>query len=679
MMPDFPIPPVSPSLVSLVIHGHFYQPPRENPWLEEVEIEPTAAPFHDWNERIERECYHPVVTARVLSHDGRFAEIINTLSWISFNFGPTLLTWMEAAAPQTYAAIQKADRESTIRLGHGNAIAHPYHHVILPLSTRRDKITEVRWGIADFRRRFGREPEGMWLPETAVDDETLDVLAAEGIQFTILAPHQASPLPPNGLAGRYRTKNGRFISVFFYDGELAHGVAFGELIRDAGLWSARLKSKAASQNGGLIAIATDGETYGHHHKFGEMALARVIHEFGSQQMPGFIRLENFASFLARNPAAHDVDLVAPSSWSCAHGVERWRSDCGCKIAPDQPTQQQWRAALRDALDWLAGEIHPIYERHAKPLVDNVWSARDGYDPSGLHQGTASHHRIRELLELERHAMLIYTSCAWFFDDLAGLEPAQVLKYAARAIELTGSDAPRIEAEFLRRLALAQSNDPSAGTGRDLYLARAKPTVPIEARLAAGLAFLVAAGLPVSAGKARAFDMSLLATSEDAYDVRLVHCRTGLEHRFHVALLGDELEVSLAEPASLDSPLSWRIKQAELWDRHRQLARDSRRDQLADKVLSSIERQALASGAIDLGKAARGCLIRAIDQLGQDGTGPLNQALDAIDLLVLLELPIPFDAQIAYARAAATMDATKRADLVPLAHRLGFESVNPIQE
>ena len=489
---------VSPA-TSIVIHGHYYQPPRENPWLEEVEVESTAAPFHDWNQRIERECYRAVVAARVLGREGRIAEVLNTLAFTSFNFGPTLLTWMEVAAPDTYAAILAADAESVRRLGHGNAIAHPYHHVILPLSTRRDKITEVRWGIADFRRRFGREPEGMWLPETAVDDETLDVIASHGIKFTILAPHQARPLPPHGLPGLYRTTGGHSITLCFYDGDLAHGVAFGELIRAADLWIARLRARAVEDGGGLVSIATDGETYGHHHKFGEMALAKVIHELDSSA-PSPARegqveaVENFASFLARHPATHEVELVAPSSWSCVHGVERWRSECGCKIAVDRPTQQKWRTVLRDACDWLVGEIHTIYEREAAPLLDDVWAARDQYDPSGRGTHDGANQRVRELLELERHALMIYTSCAWFFDDIAGIEPIQNLKYAARAIELTGKDASRLEAELLRRLALAQSNDASEGSGRDIYMNRVKPRVPAETRLAAGFALTSSVGI-----------------------------------------------------------------------------------------------------------------------------------------------------------------------------------------
>src|SRR6266545_220133 len=270
---------------SIVIHGHFYQPPRDDPWTGAIPVEPSAAPYHDWNERIERECYGPVS---------------KSLASISFDYGPTLLEWMEGAAPETYRAVLAADRAS------GNAVGMPYHHTILPLSPRRDKVTEVRWGIADFKRRFGREPEGMWLPETAVDDETLDVLAAEGIRFTILASHQVERAPAGGLPGWYRTSGGRRIALFTYDGAISHDVAFGPLVRDADAWVARL---TAGPNQ-LVAVATDGETYGHHHKGGDVVLARVLDVLRRRDD---VRVENFASFLARQQPDEEVRLVAPSS------------------------------------------------------------------------------------------------------------------------------------------------------------------------------------------------------------------------------------------------------------------------------------------------------------------------------------------------------------------------------
>jgi len=405
---------------SIVIHGHFYQPPRDDPWTGTIPREANAAPFHDWNERIEQECYGPLARA-------------GSLVSLSFDFGPTLFEWMEDAAPETYAAVLAADRAS------GNAIAMPYHHLILPLSPRRDKTTDVRWGIADFRRRFGREPEGMWLPETAVDDETLDVLAEEGIRFTILAPHQVERAPAGGLPGWYRTAAGRRIALFIYDGPLSHDVAFGPLVNDAAAWTGRLTSATAD----VVAIATDGETYGHHHKGGDVTLARLFQALARRSD---VRVENFAAVLARHPPRQEVGLVAPSSWSCPHGVERWRAECGCRAAPERPTQQRWRAPLRAALEWLSAEVRAIFEREGRAL------------PTAL----------------EHQLLRMFTSCGWFFDDIAGIESVIVLRSAARAIEFAGpSEAPRLEAGLLERLALAPSNDPAVGSGRELYLQRVK--------------------------------------------------------------------------------------------------------------------------------------------------------------------------------------------------------------
>jgi len=403
---------------SVVIHGHFYQPPRDDPWTGAIPVEANAAPFHDWNERIERESYAPVAPS---------------LAWMSFDFGPTLLEWMERYAPDTYSRVVAAAHS-------GGAVAMPYHHLILPLAPRRDKVTEVRWGIADFRRRFGREPEGMWLPETAADDETLDVLAAEGIRFTILAPHQVERVPAGGLPGWYRTSGERRIAVFTYDGAISHDVAFGPLVRDADAWIERL---TAGPNQ-LVAVATDGETYGHHHKGGDVVLARVLERLRRRDD---VRVENFASFLTRQPPQEEVRLVAPSSWSCPHGVERWRAECGCRAAPERGLHQRWRAPLRAALDWLAAELRAPFERDGRPLPP----------------------------ELERHLLRMFTSCGWFFDDIAGIESVIVLRSAARAIELAGSpaEAARLEAGLLERLALAPSNDPAIGSGRELYLKQVK--------------------------------------------------------------------------------------------------------------------------------------------------------------------------------------------------------------
>ncbi len=487
-------------MTSVVIHGHFYQPPREDPWTDRVPREASAAPFHNWNERITHECYRPLAGSGLLE-------------WMSFDVGPTLLQWLEREARDVYERVLDADRISRDRLGHGNAIAQPYHHVILPLASERDKRTEVRWGVADFERRFGRRPAGMWLPETAVDGETLEVLADEGIAFTILSPPQVEEVPPRGLPGAYRTTGGRELAIFVYDGTLSHGVAFGELLRDPEAWLSRVEALAAEEDPGaagsprLISLATDGETYGHHHYEGLSALAHVLD--GLRARTEF-HIDNFAAFLAKSPPRHPIRIVEPSSWSCAHGIERWRAACGCKMAPEEESHQEWRNPLREALTWLAGKVHAYYEREAEPLLARPWAARDGfgavvrstleerraYAASALREGDASPparegsapapdpshpavDRVLELLEIERDALRGFTSCAWFFDDVGGLEPLQILKYAGHAIDGIAREDPEtaraLEAGFLERLARAASNDPEIGDAARLYRERVLPS------------------------------------------------------------------------------------------------------------------------------------------------------------------------------------------------------------
>jgi len=463
---------------SVVVHGHFYQPPRENPWTGVVDPELSAAPFHDWNQRIDSECYAPFASARVLGKDGRVEHRDNLYAAVSFDVGPTLFEWMETNAPSTYASILEADKISVARLGHGNAIAMPYHHTILPLASYRDKVTEVRWGIADFRRRFNREPEGMWLPETAVDEETLEVLADHGILFTILAPHQVEKVSETGLPLRFRAGETRQIALCIYDDKLSADIAFGRLIKDGAVLANHLDPKDAKI---ITAAAMDGETFGHHHRFGEMALARAFRFLEEQHD---VRIENFASFLARNQPEEDAVLVSPSSWSCSHGIERWRANCGCALAPEKHTSQEWRSSLRESLEWLADELHQIFERDGENLfTDDPWRIRDQYgDVVGASVAKAFEfiagsisrrndegriERAAELLEMEEGALKMFTSCAWFFDDLARIETIQVLKYAAFAIELSG-DSERLEKGFLERIGDAKSNDPKEGTGRDIW-------------------------------------------------------------------------------------------------------------------------------------------------------------------------------------------------------------------
>jgi len=640
---------------SVVIHGHYYQPPRADPWLDEVPLEPSAAPFHDWNERIGRECYRAVVAARVPGVHGRIRRIVNALEHTSFDVGSTLFAWLEREAPETCAAVLEADRASRARLGHGNALAMPYHHIILPLASRRDKTTEVRWGIADFRRRYGRDPEGMWLPETAVDDETLDVLAQEGIAFTVLAPHQVRKPPPHGRPGRFKTRGGRTIALFIYDGDLSHDVAFGPLIRDARAWTARL---VAAPPGSLVSIATDGETYGHHHRFGEMALAAVLEALAAQPD---VRVENFASYLARHPAADDVELVAPSSWSCPHGVERWRADCGCRMAPERATSQAWRAPLREALDWLAGEIHGLFARDRALLLGDPWAARDAWRPAA--DNRPKDVRARELLEMEWHLLRAFTSCGWFFDDVGGAETLLVLRHAARAIELAGAEGPRLEAGVLQRLARARSNDPALGDGAAIWRASVRPAMPPPLLVAAGAVAAErtgCAGLGVRGyatrvsgdavqvedtrtGRARGFTVArdALAQRPPALELR---GEDGTSHRVGVATLPEPYRASLRRALALRKAARWLGPEPG----------GARSDTVGTEVGRRLEEslEALASNH-DADAVAR--------------------ASDLAAALELLGEPVPFDAQSLFNRMRAGLPPDRAAALAGLADLLGFEA------
>jgi alpha-amylase/alpha-mannosidase (GH57 family) len=489
------------------IHGHFYQPPRENPWLEAIELQDSAYPYHDWNERVTAECYAPNATSRILDGEGRIEQIVNNYAKISFNIGPTLLAWMEQNAASAYQAVLTADRESQANFGgHGSALAQAYNHMILPLANRRDKQTQVVWGMRDFQRRFGRGPEGMWLPETAVDLETLEVLAEQGILFTILSPHQAKRARAIGgrawrdvgggridpsMAYRLRLASGRSISLFFYDGPISRAVAFERLLAQgehfvSRLMGAFLEARTWPQ---LVHIATDGETYGHHSKFGDMALAYALHYIESNNLA---RLTNYGEYLEKHPPTQEVEILENTSWSCVHGIERWRSDCGCNSGMNAGWNQKWRAPLRSALDWLRDDLVPGYEAEGLRLFNNPWIARNNYidvildrRPENVDRFLDEHashplsgeERIRalKLLELQRHALLMYTSCGWFFDELSGIETVQVMQYAARALQLaTELLGDEREAAFLRRLEEAKSNVPENRDGRLIYEKLVKP-------------------------------------------------------------------------------------------------------------------------------------------------------------------------------------------------------------
>lgn len=486
------------------IHGHFYQPPRENPWLEEIEPQPSAHPWHDWNARITAECYRPNSAARVVDGAGRIMRIVDNYERMSFNVGPTLMSWLEEHAPDVHEALLAADRASLGRFdGHGSAMAQAYNHMIMPLASPRDRATQIRWGIADFRRRFRRTPIGMWLPECAVDTPTLEALVADGIQFTVLAPAQAKAWrPPNrewrttpidpGRAYKCKLPSGKSIDLFFYDGRTAQAVAFERILTDGQQLVQRITDRPDVEDGAptLCHIATDGETYGHHHRYGDMALAWALTQI--EGGGNGTRLTNYAEFRARNPATWEVELAEATSWSCAHGVARWRDDCGCNSGGRPGWNQKWRRPLRDALDWLRDQAAAALHSVGGMLFKDPWAARDAYIDVVLDRtGTArdrflaahsthtldSSERVRalSLMEMARHAMLMYTSCGWFFDDLSGIETVQCMQYAARVAELieeVGGDP--VEPELVERLSAGSSNLADEGDGRKVWAQRVTP-------------------------------------------------------------------------------------------------------------------------------------------------------------------------------------------------------------
>ena len=531
--------PLTPNGRYVCIHGHFYQPPRENPWLETVEVQDSAAPYHDWNDRITAECYAPNGASRIQNKQDEIVRITNNYARMSFNFGPTLLSWLSDKAPRTYRMILDADKASVQHYhGHGSALAQVYNHIIMPLASRRDAITQIRWGIADFEHRFGRRPEGMWLAETAVNRDVLDLMAAEGIKFTILAPHQcysirklptepgapgqaaispdlglipteaaeAASTPDNGQLPTHEpwtaTPNatvdttrpyrvpldeGRSIAVFFYNGPASRAIAFEGLLNSGEDFAKRLLADLDPQPASpqLSHVATDGESYGHHHRHGEMALSFAMH---SIEDGGQAKLTNYAEFLALYPPEYEAEVAEDTSWSCAHGVERWRSNCGCN-GGKAGWNQEWRAPLREALDLLRDSTAPLAETLAATLLKDLWAARDAYIDIVLDRSPAStdlffdthathplteDERITalELLELERHTQLMYTSCGWFFDEISGIETIQIIAYAGRVLQLAaklfGAPGIALEPAFLEILVRAQSNVPEVGNGAEAY-------------------------------------------------------------------------------------------------------------------------------------------------------------------------------------------------------------------
>lgn len=504
------------------VHGHFYQPPRENPWLETVEMQDSAAPYHDWNERITSECYAPNGASRITNERQQIIRIMNNYARMSFNFGPTLLSWLAEFAPRTYRMILDADAASMERYsGHGSALAQVYNHVIMPLASERDARTQIRWGIADFEFRFGRKPEGMWLAETAVSRKVLDLMAQEGIKFTILAPHQCARIRPLHRSEAHeaqhpsedgagpaeaewtetldasvdttrpylvRLDEGRSIAVFFYNGPASRAIAFEGLLHSGEKFAQRLlagfRGDKPADEPQIVHVATDGESYGHHHRHGEMALSYAMHWIEENREA---ELTNYGEFLERFPPRWEAEVFDDSSWSCAHGVERWRSNCGCS-GGKPGWNQLWRGPLREALDLLRDRSAPLAEAVAKPLLKDLWAARDAYikvilnrspEIDGFFEEHATHTlspqervTVLELLELQRYSQLMYTSCGWFFDEISGIETVQIIAYAGRVLQLAaklfGEPGHKLEQDFLAALLAAQSNLTEIGNGAEVY-------------------------------------------------------------------------------------------------------------------------------------------------------------------------------------------------------------------
>jgi len=544
----------------LVVHGHFYQPPRENPWTEEVPVEPSAAPFHDWNERITAECYRPNGWARVVDEHGRVAGVVDNYEHLSFNVGPTLLSWLAAHHPEVLDRMISGDAER------GGAIAQAYNHLILPLANERDVRTQVRWGLADFAFRFGRPATAMWLPETAVSDDVLRVLVEEGVRATILAPGQALAVRPldgddwidvpdgavaTGVPHRWTHPDGGSIDLVFYDGGLSHDLAFAL----SGLSSQDLVQRVRSTgaDGSPVVVATDGETFGHHHRWADRSLA---YAFAHEAPANGVRVLRLPELLAEVPATHEA-RVRVSAWSCVHGVGRWREDCGCSTGGEPGWNQRWRAPLRAALDVLRDHGIEVFERRGGAVFDDPWGARDDYvrvllgaTTTASFVGTwarpgADGVEALSLLEAQRQALLMYTSCGWFFNDLAGIETVQVLRYAARAMDLLGElgeDAPRDE--FLAVLAEARSNQPGEGDGRAVWDRHVMPSRVDDRRVVAHLALADLLERGAFSGPLATYNVALERHRHDDRGplalasgiVTLTHRRTGRRTRHTYAAL-----------------------------------------------------------------------------------------------------------------------------------------------
>ncbi len=647
-----------------IFHLHLHQPPRVDPWLGHLPREADAAPDHDVYARAERTCYRALVAARVTDADGRVRRIVDTLARTSFDVAPTLLAWLARSAPATYDAILAADRASEQRLGRGNAIAHPYHHIVLPLLTRRDKVTEVRWGLADFARHFGRPAEGMWLPETAVDDETLDVLAQEGVRFTLLAPHQLDGLPPAGRPGLYRSDAGREIALCTYDADIAHDVAFGALLRDGCGWADRMRARLDEHDAAnpLVAIAATAETFGMHHRFGDMALAAAIDalEYPSTGADGLRRaptaITNYAAVLAADPATDEIGVHDRTAWSCPHALGRWQTECGCRRDPS--TEQGWRAPLVAALQELRGALDERFAADGAILFANVRggadAVRDAYNSvvpdargpgdscelaGGCVPSTSDPVWARELLEMSRETLAMFDADGLGADDLSDPAALTILARAARAAMLAGPRRDAVLDRLRRALSVAVGTHASAGSARMILQRLAPADPPLAVRVAAGVAAVAAVGARESTPPTWHADVDAGAPGGPVVHVHDRRLCTGSTYAVIVdvpspgVVAGRAFRLSDVDPRGVTilvrpvpgapgarpafaDALGAALKLTDLPEPARSCVELALRRAVVQRLLDAEDRERLAAGEAKLRDLASAALVRAIEALGE---------------------------------------------------------------
>ena len=659
----------------LCIHGHFYQPPRENAWLEEIELQDSAAPFHDWNSRICAECYSPNALARVLDGNKDLIDLTNNYAHISFNFGPTLLSWMEKHEPEVYQSVLEADKQSRERFGgHGSAIAQVYNHMILPLANARDKVTQVKWGIADFEKRFGRKPEAIWLAETACNTETLEVLAAEGMKFVILAPGQCKRIRKIGeekwqevgagvdpkRAYRCNLPSGKNIALFFYDGPISQGIAFSDTLSSGEKFASRLLSTYnAGEEPQLMHIATDGETYGHHQKFAEMALAYCLRKV--EETPD-VELTVYGEFLAKYPPVYEAQIVENSSWSCFHGVERWRSNCGCNSGMKPGWNQKWRGPLREALDFVRDEMIKTFESVGGQYFKNPWDARNDYIDLVLDRSLDAQHKFflkhatekawndrstaLSLLEMQRNAMLMYTSCGWFFDEVSGIETVQIMQYAARAIELnrmiSGVD---LEPAFVEKLAAAPSNLKELKNGAVVYERYVKPQVmPLEKIALQQVVSLLADD---TVNPQKAYECDVLAYAPQKLSAKGFHlCYGDITLKSRTTLLERKMCFAVFQHGSTDflcaAGAEGALDRAGVFGKMEELFRAEKYDECAALIRQSFPQQyPLVSMFLDVRRKVVDLVLRKMDEeTDKKFTQVFEEQYPVVRGLQLVGAPIP---------------------------------------